>query len=325
MITIRLLLRGLFHKRILTGVGIGVLLVFPFIFSREYLINVSIFTGIFVVLLVGLSLFIGHVGQFSFAQAAFYGMGAYTSSLLTTRLGVAVWLGFLAAGALPGLTAYAIGSLTLRLRGYYLAMVTLALCGIFHVFVTEQYSITGGPSGVYGIPPLSLGKIRVESAASYHYVVWTIAVLSLIFSRNITKSRVGRALKAIEGSEDAATVLGIDVSGYKIKIFTLTGVSAGVAGSLFAHYVTYIAPGNFTLDLSIWLVVILAIGGVRNISGVVMGAGFTTIFPFLLGPYQKYNMLVFGIILVLVLMFFPGGITGVIGRKIEGAKAKLLD
>lgn len=299
----------LIKKELFIGLGILFLIVYPQLVN-EFMISISIITGIYVILLTGLGLFLGYGGQFSFAQAVFYGMGAYTSALLTTRFQVPMWLAFLFAGSLPGAVAFIIGAPILKLRGYYLAMATLSLCVIFHVVVVEQFDITGGPTGVYGIPFFSFAGYEFSSPQSYHYLVWVISLFSLIFSKNLMNSRIGRALKAIQISEEAATVLGVNVSALKIKIFALTGVTGGVAGCLFAHYVTFIAPGNFTLELSIWLVVILAIGGMRNIMGAVLGAGFTTIFPFLLGSYQRYNMLVFGVILVLILKYMPSGFVG---------------
>jgi branched-chain amino acid transport system permease protein len=219
-------------------------------------------------------------------------------------------LALVAGGALGGLVAFLLSAPILRLRGYYLAVATLAFCQIFHVLVSENFSITGGPTGIYSIPPFSLLGFEFESAPSYHYLVWTIAVACLLFTRNVMDSRVGRALKAIQSSEEAALVLGINVVDLQTKIFVFTGVTGGLAGSLFAHYVSYISPNSFTLDLSIWLVVVLAVGGVRTISGVVLGAAFTTVFPFLLGQYQSFNMLIFGIVLILVLKYMPNGIAG---------------
>src|SRR5262245_1229972 len=268
-------------------------------------------------MLVGLSLFLGYGGQYSFAQAVFYGIGAYTSAILVTRHGVPVVAAFLCAGGLGGLIAYLLSTPILRLQGYYLAVATLAFCQIFHVLVVENFSVTGGPTGIYGIPPFSVAGWEFSSVRSYHYLTWGVAVASLVFAQNLMNSRIGRALKAIQSSEEAASVLGIDTIGLKTKIFVLPGVTGALAGSLYADFVTYISPGTFTLELSIWLVVVLAVGGVRTIWGVVLAAVFTTVFPFLLGKYQNYNMLVFGIVLILVLKFMPNGIAGFLEEQLQ--------
>jgi branched-chain amino acid transport system permease protein len=288
-----------------------VLLLYP-LWLNEFLVSISVVTAIYVVLLGGLSLFLGYGGQFSFAQAVFYGIGAYTSGLLVTRLQIPPAAAFIASGVVGGLLAYVLSAPILRLRGYYLAVATLALCQIFNVLVIENFNITGGPTGVYGIPPFSLFGFEFTTPRSYHYLVWAIAALCLIFVRNLMRSRIGRALKAIQSSEDAALVLGVDALGLKTKMFVLTGVTGALAGSLFAHYVSYVSPGTFTVDLSIWTVVVLTVGGVRTISGVVLAAAFTTVFPFLLGQYQNYNMLLFGIVLILVLKFTPDGVASLI-------------
>jgi branched-chain amino acid transport system permease protein len=292
-----------------------VLLLYP-LWLNEFLVSISVVTAIYVILLGGLSLFLGYGGQFSFAQAVFYGIGAYTSGLLVTRLQIPPAAAFIASGAMGGLLAYVLSAPILRLRGYYLAVATLALCQIFNVLVIENFNITGGPTGIYGIPPFSLFGFEFTTPRSYHYLVWTIAALCLIFVRNLMRSRIGRALKAVQSSEDAALVLGVDALGLKTKMFVLTGVTGALAGSLFAHYVSYVSPGTFTVDLSIWTVVVLAVGGVRTISGVVLAAAFTTVFPFLLGQYQNYNMLVFGIVLILVLKFTPDGVASLIETRV---------
>ncbi|MGE0629745.1 MAG: branched-chain amino acid ABC transporter permease [Hyphomicrobiaceae bacterium] len=300
--------------------GLIALLVAP-PFLSEFHASVSVITGIYVILMVGLSLFLGYGGQFSFAQAVFYGIGAYTSGILTTRYNVPPLAGLACSALLGGLSAYALSAPILRLQGYYLAVATLAFCQIFHVLIVENFAITGGPTGIYGIPPFSLFGFEFSSGRSYHYLVWAIAVISLLFARNLMNSRIGRALKALQSGDDAVSVLGIDVLGLRTRIFVLTGVTGAMAGSLFAHFVSYISPGTFTLDLSIWLVVVLAIGGVRSITGTVLGAAFTTVFPFLLGKYQNYNMLVFGVLLILVLKYLPNGLAGLIetqSRRLMG-------
>lgn len=288
----------------------------PFIFG-EFGLSVFIVIGIYIILMVGLALFLGYGGQFSFAQAVFYGLGSYTSAILVTRWNVSPALAFIAAGAVGGLVAYALSAPILRLRGYYLAMATLACCQIFHVLLIEGASVTGGPSGIYSIPPFSIAGLEFGTSQLTYGLVWVIVIVSLVFVSNLMRSRVGRALKALQSSEEQAAVLGIDASLLRTKIFILTGVTGAFAGSLFAHFVSYISPGTFTLDLSIWLVVILTVGGVRTIWGVALAAAVTTLFPFLLGQYQSYNMLVFGILLILVLKYMPEGVAGFVETKIS--------
>jgi len=211
---------------------------------------------------------------------------------------------------LAGVAAYLLSAPLLRLRGYYLAVATLAMCQIFQVLISENVNITGGPSGIYSIPPFSVLGFVFETSRSYYYLVWGVAIACLFFTRNVMDSAVGRALKAIKSSEDAALVMGINVVDLQTRIFVFAGITGGLAGSFYAHYVSYISPNSFTIDLSIWLVIVLTVGGVRSVSGVILGAAFTTVFPFLLGRYQTYNMLIFGIIFLLVLKYMPNGIAG---------------
>jgi branched-chain amino acid transport system permease protein len=179
----------------LPGLGILAIILAP-LWLGEFLASLSVITAIYVVVLVGLSLFLGYGGQYSFAQAVFYGIGAYTSAILVTRHGVPVVLAFVCAGALGGLVAYLLSAPILRLQGYYLAVATLAFCQIFHVLVVENFDITGGPTGIYGIPPFSIGGLEFSTARSYHYLTWAVAVACLVFAQNLMNSRVGRALIA---------------------------------------------------------------------------------------------------------------------------------
>lgn len=282
----------------------------PLVYPHSFVVTLMVFIGIYSIVCTGLSLIFGYAGQLSLTQAAFYGIGAYTSALLTTRLDLSFWLGLAAAGALPGAVAAVIGVPILRLRHYYLAMATLAFSEIMVVVFVQEVDLTGGPTGIVNVPSPNLFGVPLNTPARYYYLVWTLCVLVVAFSYNVIRSKFGRALRAISENEMAASAMGVNVAAMKSLMFVLSAVYAGLAGALYAHSISFVSPDTFSVSLSILLVIMVAVGGVQSLWGAVLGAIFITVLPSLLGGYQQYAMLLYGLILVLVLMFMPEGIAG---------------
>jgi branched-chain amino acid transport system permease protein len=290
---------------------VGLVALVPVVYPQPFVVTLLVFVGIYVIVCTGLSLIFGYAGQLSLTQAAFYGIGAYTSALLSTRGGLSFWIGLVAAAVLPGLVALVIGAPILRLRHYYLAMATLAFSEIMVVFFVQEVDITGGPTGITLVPAPSVLGLPLNTPTRYYYLVWTVAVLVVAFSYNLIRSKFGRSLRAISDNEIAASAMGVDVARMKSLMFVLSAVYAGIGGALYAHYISFVSPDGFSVSLSILLVIMVAVGGVQSLGGAVLGAVFMTVLPSLLGGYQQYAMLVYGLILVLVLMFMPAGIAGV--------------
>lgn len=313
-------------RRFLTpAVLLSIVALVPLVYPQPFVVTLLVFVGIYIIVCTGLSLIFGYAGQLSLTQAAFYGIGAYTSALLTTRLDLSVWIGLVAAGVLPGAVALVIGGPVLRLRHYYLAMATLAFSEIMVVVFVEEVKITGGPTGIINVPSPSLFGFLLNTPGRYYYLVWTICVLVVAFSYNLIRSKFGRSLRAISENEVAAGAMGVNVAAMKNLMFVLSAIYAGIAGALYAHYISLVSPDTFSVSLSIVLVIMVAVGGVQSLWGAVVGAIFVTILPSLLGAYQQYGMLVYGLILVVVLMFMPEGIAGtsaaVVARFRRGQRA----
>ena len=288
-------------------------LVTPFFLPNDYYLTVLIVGGLYVILTVGLNLLMGYAGQVSLGHAAFYGLSAYTSGILTATYGWPIWAGILAGLALSTSLSYLIAVPTLKLRGNYLAMGTLGFGIIMHIIFNEA-TITGGPSGFTGIPKLSFGG-RGASDLEYYYVVWATVLVLFALSQNLVRSSMGRALRAIHTSENAASALGVDIQRYKIFVFVLSAFYASVAGVLFAHYVTVIAPSanTFGFPASVLLVTMVVLGGMGSLWGAVFGALFLTLLPEWLRAIEDFDIIVYGAILVLCMMFLPGGL-------VEGAQ-----
>ena len=296
----------------------------PVLFPKAFLVTLLIFVGIYIVVCTGLSLIFGFAGQLSLTQAAFYGIGAYASALITTRLAMPYWMGLTAAALLPGVVALVIGVPILRLRHFYLAMATLAFSEIMVVMFIQEIEITGGPTGITHVPSPSLFGFTFDTPERYFYLVWVIALGVVLFSHNLIESRFGRALRAISDNEIAAGAMGVNVTAMKSLMFVLSAVFAGVGGSLYAHFVSFVNPDPFAVSLSVLLVIMVAVGGVKSLWGAVLGAIFITVLPSFLGAYKQYSMLVYGLILVASLMFMPAGIAGMVGsivRRLRGGAA----
>jgi len=286
----------------------------PLAISNIYYLGILVFVGIYTIITIGLSLLMGYAGQISLGHAAFFGLGAYASGILTVHLDIPpVWAALLAA-AFTGLVAFLIGIPTLRLKGHYLAMATLGFGQIVYIVFNSWIDMTGGPSGFGNIPRLSLFGVVFNTDIKFFYLVWGLVVLGLFFSFNLIHSRPGRALRTMHTSEVAAGTLGINTAWYKIKIFVISAVYASIAGSLYAYFVTFLSPGTFGISFSILLVTMVVFGGRFSLWGALLGTVVLTILPESLRVIKDYDVLVYGVVLLLVMIFLPRGLVGVIER-----------
>ena len=284
-----------------------VVLIPVFVESKYYLIVLNVI-GLNTIVVIGLNLLIGFAGQISLGHAAFYGMGSYFSGILTVNYGFSLWpamlIGILATGAI----AYLVGYPALKLRGHYLVMATLGFSIIVYILMGELEYFTGGHDGLIGIPPLSIGNFEFDTDLKNFYLIWAFVFFSLLISRNLLNSRIGRALCAIHGSEVAAKSLGINTSNYKVKVFVLSAMFASVAGSLYAHYITFISPSTYDFYYSIQVVTMVIVGGMGSLWGSLFGAAMLTFISEALHVAKQYHVIAYGIFLSLVLIFLPEGI-----------------
>ena len=294
--------------------AIIIFFLFPIISGTDsYFLVVMIFVGIKILVTLGLTILLGFAGQLCLAQAAFYGIGAYSTGILSVKYGINPWISVVFALFLAGLFALIIGLPALRLKGHYLAMATLGFGMIINVIFKEWGSLTGGPSGLVNIPRLSFGSFVLETDFSYYLFVWIIVFLAIAFLLNIANSRIGRALLALKGKEDAARAMGIPVERYKITVFIFSGVIAALGGTLYSHYVTVISPECFDVFNSIIFVTMVVAGGATNIYGAVVGTFLFVVLPEFLQAFEDYSVIIYGFVLLFVIMFMPQGIAGTLG------------
>ena len=302
-----------FQKRVL--IYLVALLLLPLAWSDPHLHHLMVLAGINAILALGLSLFLGYAGQISLGHAAFFGIGAYTTAILTVRYAFPAFIAFWASAVTAAIMAYFIGRPILKLKGYFLAVATLGFGEIFLVIVREFRSLTNGVIGIFGIPWFSFAGFSFDTYLKQYYLIWGILVGLLLFSKNLVRSKMGRAFLAVAASEDAAASIGIHVAQIKLGVFVLGASFAGFAGSLFASVMSTASPEGFGLNLSILVVMMVILGGMGNLYGPIAGAIFLTWLMDMLGRYQEYSLPIYGVILILLLIFFPDGIGARLGMR----------
>lgn len=302
-------------RKMPVGAAALAIVLFPVLAAQvpavQHYTGIMVFSGIYCLITIGLSLLMGYAGQISLGHAAFYGIGSYTSGILTTKFGVNPWICMVAGALLASVVAVAVGAPSLKLKGHYLAMATLAFGIIINIVFREEVEWTGGPDGMINIPRLQLLGWKINSTTDFYYLVWAMTAGAFLFTINVLQSPAGRALRAIHTSEPAAGAMGINVSHYKIVVFVYSAALASLAGSLYAHYMNFINPSSFDLFFSIKLIIMIALGGIHSIWGAIIG---TIIIAFLslewLHFLEEFEILVYGIILLVVTIFLPDGLVG---------------
>lgn len=292
-----------------------IMLAIPLLVTDRYYLSVLAFMGTQLMTVIGLNLLMGQAGQISLGHAAFVGLGAYGSAILTTKYNVNPWLAMLLAALFAAVVAGLIGVPSLKLKGHYLAMATLGFGEIVYILLIQLKDLTSGTDGIVGIPSLSIGSLNFGNPRYFHLLAWGVALLLLRIALNLTHSRTGRALRALHWAEVAAGSAGVNTAFQKVQIFMLSAVFASLAGSFYAYNVQYISPDSFALTYSIILVTSVVIGGLGSVWGAVWGTFILSLLPEGLkkigdGAYQDYTNLIFGVLLVVIMIFLPGGIVG---------------
>ena len=316
--------RGSVHAAAL--LVMAALIALPWIEPDKFALHVLSLIAIASIAAMGLQVLLGYSGQLSIGQAAFYGIGAYTSALLTTKLGVSFPLALLAAGIAASLASLLMVPIT-RLTGAYLAVATLGFSIIVYLVIKNEEWLTGGSYGFISIPRADLfGHVLRDPISSYYLNVGVAAVVYFTFAR-ISGSRFGRAINAIRQDPDAALASGIRVTLLKSECFVIAAFVAGLAGSLYAHEVRYLAPNDFTFWKSIEILIMVVIGGVGSLPGAILGAAVVVGLPEYLRAIGDYRMLVFGAILIATMLFGEGGLAALsaaTGRRLRGWLLRLV-
>ena len=289
---------------------VAILAIWPLVYQDLYTLNWMTFAGLSLMVVVSVYLIIAQAGQLSFGHAAFYGVGAYTASILSIRYHTPTLLALVAGAALAGLIALVIGRPVLRLRYFYLALATIGLGIIFGVIVIQAAGVTGGTLGLAPVPPLSLFGFLIDTYFRQYYMVWIVALLMLLFTERALGMRVGRALRAIATSEVAAETLGVRTANWKLIAFVASAVFCAVAGALDAFCLAAITPAAFAFSAAILPIIMMLIGGGGTIWGGLVGAVLMTWLSNQLSSTQQWSGVIYSLIMILLLLFLPMGITG---------------
>lgn len=313
----------------LVAAAIALMIALPLARGNQYYLQILVNVGINAILVLGLNIITGLAGQLSLCQSAFFGIGAYACALLVLRTGLSFWLALPVAALGTGTLGLVISVPALRLRGHYLAMLTLAFSVIVSQVLTNWVDLTRGPSGLVNIPwpdPLSLGPFTITIAGreQYYAFVVVITAVMIFFAWAIQHSRLGMSLMAIREDEVAAGVMGIDTRLCKTLAFGLSGLFGAVAGGLYAHYSKILTPDEFGIVSSVNVLLMLIIGGSGSVVGAITGAAVLTILPEALRVFGDYRMIVFGAVLIISIIFFPSGIAGTIGGWVRARRKRTL-
>jgi branched-chain amino acid transport system permease protein len=295
----------------------AVTLLLPLVLSQSQLATYILF-GLAAVVVIGLTLLMGHAGQVSLGHGAFYGMGGYAAGLLSVKAELPTWVGLLAAPLVAGLLAAVIGIPLLRLRGHQLAFATLAMQLIF-LSLMGQADWAGAGIGLQGIEQLSFAGYTFEDEKAYAYLVWAAVVLVLVIAHNVVASRPGRGLRALSTSEVAAESAGVPVVKYKLAVFSLSAAFAGLAGGIYCFYIGYVSPDSFPVMMSFEFVVMATVGGLGTLWGALVGAALITLLLRMLNDIGTMGGMpdsapavlsysVYAVLLIVVVLFLPKGI-----------------
>jgi branched-chain amino acid transport system permease protein len=311
------------HRMALYG-GIAIMLIVaPHIMPNSYWLRIYTMTGLWVMLALGLNVVAGFAGLLDLAYVAFFGIGGYTFALLSSSqfdIHLPFMLVLPLAALFTMLIGIALGSTSIRLKGDYLAIVTLAFSQIFKLMLLNldtPIDITGGVNGIFSFDPINFFGIRMISPMAYAYLIWFFAMTVTIGSFRMKRSRFGRGWEAIREDELAAEAIGVNTTWMKLMAFAGGAFIAGAAGALFASFQDSVFPNNFDFPQLVIVYCMVILGGLGNITGVILGAVFLSILPEFLREYGAYRMMSYGLILIVLMALRPQGIMGEIGFLVK--------
>ncbi len=290
--------------------------IIPLVVTNKYYMNILIMSGIWSIVALSLNLILGYTGQVNLAHGAFFGIGAYASALLMLKLKVGFWLALPLAAAIAGFSGFLIGLPALRTRGSYFAIGTLCFNIIVTLIVDRWEGLTEGARGLMGIPgpgPIPLpwgGEIAFKSMAAQYYLVLFFLLLTIFVLRRIIQSHVGRTFRAIRGNEELAEAVGIHAMRTKILSFTISCFFAGVGGALYASYIGFLSPELTDYHVSFDALIYVMIGGVGTIAGPIIGTLLIVTIPETLHIAAEFRLLLYGLILIVMIIYLPRGIMG---------------
>ena len=305
---------GAAGRRLALLVAIAIIIVLPMIVRTSYWQSILLLCALNAVLALGLNLTLGYAGQLNLGHSAFYGIGAYVSTLLVKDLGFGYWLAFIAGGLAAGLAGIVLSMFAVRLKGHYLGIASLGFALVVYEILTNWLSVTRGPLGIYGVrppPPVVLpgfGRIDFSHLPAFFYLVAGFATLVYLALDSLLRSPIGECLRTIREDEISAASLGVNGPYWKIFAFGLGGALAGAAGALYASFVGTLVPDSFFITESFTLLAMVIVGGIGTMPGPVIGAIVLTVLPEALRGIGDLRFIVYGLAMTAAVLFLPGGL-----------------
>jgi len=309
----------------LVAAGLGVVLLLPVIVRNAYLTHLLVVGLIYGIAAMGLNILTGYTGKLSLGHAGFFGVGAYVSAILSLRSGIHPLITIVLAGILMFALGILLGIPTLRLEGHYLSIVTIGFNEVIILIIINMHSITNGPGGLRGIPPISIGGFRLTATIHQYYFMVALTALLLWLKSRLVKSHVGLALRAIMDSEIPSEACGVNVAYYRVFAFGISAMYAGIAGGVFAHLLNYVSPYSFQSPESFALLGMIVVGGIGTLFGPVVGAIVMTLLPEYLRAFRDYRLIINAVLTLVLLIRAPGGIGSFVSSGLRAMERRRSD
>lgn len=303
--------------------GIAILAILPLVVTSSYAMGILCRILMYTVLAGSLNVINGYSGQFNIGHAGYYLIGSYSEAILATRLGISFWIALPLAGVITALFGFLVAQPTLKLKGIYLAIVTLGFSEIIRLVALNWEWLTGGPIGIKGIPVPVFFGIKISRANEYFYIFLVIAIIFVFLTNRVIHSRIGRAWISIREDELAAKSLGVEASRYKATNFMYGAFWAGIAGGAFAPYFKFIDSTMFTLDEGFNILSMVIIGGQGTLIGPLVGATLVNFLTEVLRPIQQYRLVAYAVLIIAMMWLRPQGLIGASNSILAGGKIKV--
>lgn len=291
----------------------------PLVVRDDYFLHLLVIASLYVTLASSLNLIVGYIGELSLGHTAYFGFGAYAAAIGSTRFGLSTALALLAGAAIGGVGGLVIGWLTLRVKGPYFVIVTLSFAEVMRLVANNWVAVTNGPMGISGMKPPEFtfgpwGKVAIHTQPGFLYLGLGLAMIALATMYRFVYSNTGRAAVAVRENRNVAQSIGIDPFFYALAAFVLGAIFAGLAGAFYAYYVTYVGPEVFGFSFMVSMLIMVLVGGKGTLIGPVIGAVFVTLVDEYLRGAQQLRLSIFGIVVMLVVLFMPRGLVGLPAR-----------
>lgn len=302
------------YKKARVWIVLLLALLFPFMGVNNYLLHMANISMMFAILTISLNILSGFTGLMSVGHIAFFGIGAYTAAILTTKAGMPIPVGFIAAGLVSAFFSLLLGLPTMRLRGMYFSVATMAFGEVIYQIIKNWESLTGGTKGIMKIPAIEIFGFSFKSYDKFYYLMLAGLIIIIVLTHNLKNSRTGRAMLAIKANDIAAEAMGVNVTTYKLYAFMISAFFAGIAGAFYVHEIRYVSPDTFASVESASLLAMMVVGGIGSIPGAILGGAALTILPEVMRFIGEWRLTLFGVAVVAIIIFAPKGLGGLIER-----------